>query len=241
MIKGLYKYELSNYLLSGKEIAPLLAFIGWIGIAYTIGPIKILKSFGLSSLVIFLIMLIISIGYANIGNHMIEQSFYVKLKNKRNMYLSKVLVILTLSFAISVLGILLPMLIDITSKVALFSRTPTILDLSAGFLLLFTASFSGGIIGLFLNKRVIKQHRVTIILSVFIGLLTILRGTLNEDFFFLRFITWILPPVYELSSHFCNIEYFHVNDAFLYFIWMILYTLAAIFFYVKLMLHKDFD
>lgn len=69
----------------------------------------------------------------------------------------------------------------------------------------------------------------------------ILKGPIGEEFPPTRLLTWILPPVYDLSVNYCKEDYFSLSANGIYFLWLAGYTGIEIFFYIWMMKRKKFE
>jgi hypothetical protein len=188
-----------------------------------------------------MLMLMLSISYASVNNPMIEQSIFIKTKHKFDIYTSKILITFLFCALLTLFGIILPIIINMRSDFALFDRNPTTIDWVFGAILLLVNGFSGGLIGLFANRRIITKHRTAVLFMSFIGLCTIFKGNISADFFLFKFIAWVLPPVFDLCATYTTNDTIQFNDIGLELLWMLGNNSMLITIYIKIMLYKRFE
>lgn len=240
MLKYIFRFEKEKYLHSGKIILPLILLCGYLGFAYSISPQKILDSFSLNALIIFLLMLAVGVMYDSANSPMIEMSIIVKLKRKELLHLGKAMVIAYVSLMFTLISLTIPVLSHIANHMALFDRQIVLTDILSGAILFFLVSMCGGMLGLFANHRILNNRGVIVGLSAMAGLASITKVSLNQDFFLTKFITWILPPVNDISIAYCSGLYFSLQNTAVYFLWLLLYTAALLVTYVKVMVHLGY-
>jgi len=241
MLKSIVKYEADKLTHSSKIMIPIIIYAAYMGFAYTIAPLGILSSFGICNLVLFLIMLAIGVMYDDINNQMIEQAIYVRLENKTFLYWGRICLLLCISLLFSVLSVLLPVILHLSGGGALFDRAVTASDLFSGLCLFFITAAVGGVLGLLANRRVLNNRSMLIGISTVIGIASIVRVSIIESTTWGKFFTWMLPPVSELSISYAGDAYFSIGNTYKYFIWMIFYLAAVIFFYLWIMHKKGFE
>ncbi len=241
MLKAVYRYEMDKLLKSSKLIVPLLILVAYIGIAYSIAPLEILSSFSICSLVLFMLMISVGVMQDDVNDSMIEQTILVKLRRKELFYLGKVALIGVVSIVFSLVSVLLPLFIHVFRGSMLFSREIVISDVLSSFVLFWLFGFCGGMIGIFTNHRIIPNRKTAIMFCIAFGLLAIIKGAITERFEFLQYITWILPPVHDLSVAYCQNTYFRFSQTWIYFVWFTGYIGIEILAYVKIMRKRGFE
>lgn len=241
MNKGIVKYKLSGYVRSGKGIVPIVIFVAWQGMMYSIGPVEVLGSFGLCSLLIFAIMLSISIIFSSYRNPMIEMSYLVKVKDKKQVYTANLVVIYLFSGGLTIVGLVIPVLFYITGGFTLYCRPLRVSDILAGGALMFLVAICGGIIGQFADKNIISNQKVAVLSGITIALLVLLKEGLIEKVPTLKYILYILPPVSDLAKKFNEMQEFILLQSIGYFLWIIAYISVLHFLYVKIVLFKKMD
>ena len=113
-------------------------------------------------------------------------------------------------------------------------------DLVSAFFLFWLIGICGGVTGL-LQQPFIQKKRSGPAVRGLLGLVIILKGPIGEEFPPTRLLTWILPPVYDLSVNYCKEDYFSLSANGIYFLWLAGYTGIEIFLYIWMMKRKKFE
>lgn len=237
----IFRYEKEKYKHSSRMILPAILLFFYLGFAYSMAPQYVLDSFSICSLVVFLLMLAMGVMYEDISFPMIDQTVFIKTEKKELLFAGRCLLVTYISLEIAAVSALYPFLCDLVNQKGLFMRHLTAADIISAFFLFWLIGVSGGITGLFANRRIFQKRETALILSVLMGLVIVLKGAVGEKFAAVRLVTWILPPVYDLSVNYCAEEYFHLSGLWIYFLWMAAYTMLEAWLYVKIMVRKKFE
>lgn len=241
MLKALYRYEKDKLLHSGKFVLPLLLLFGYIAIAYAVGPLNILDSFSICALVVFVLMLAMGAMLTALSEPMIEQTMLVKLPRKSYLHLGKVLVIATAAIVFALIAALGPLLLHVLAGSRLFSRAVVFSDIASGIALFFLMGLCGGTLGLLENPRILPGRKTAVLLGALAGLLAIIKGALIRALGALKFVLWLLPPVYDASVAYSAQYYFSFADTWPSLLWLAAYTAAEIVAYTLIMRLKRFE
>lgn len=237
----IFRYEREKYKHSSRMILPAILLFFYLGFAYSMAPQYVLDSFSICSLVVFLLMLAMGIMYEDISFPMIDQTVFIKTEKKELLFAGRCLLVAYVSLETAAVSTLYPLLCDLVNKKGLFMRHLTAVDIVSAFFLFWLIGLSGGITGLFANRRIFQKRETALILSVLTGLIIVLKGAVGEKFAAVRLVTWILPPVYDLSVNYCAEEYFDISRLWIYFLWMAAYIVLEIWIYIKIMVWKKFE
>lgn len=224
-IKNLVRLERDQYLHSTRMLFPFILYAGYLVIAYNVAPQNILDSFSVCSLMVFICMLAIGVMYDEISSDMIEQAVLVKMEQGYILYLAKVLFLSIVSCLLATLSIIYPVVIHLINGSSFFTRNFVISDILSGFFLFFLTGTSGALLGLFVNKRVIHKRSIGILIAFFLAFAIIVKGSINEEFAFTQLITWVFPPVYNLSISYSLGDYFSLNETIFNYIWLLVYCI----------------
>lgn len=194
-----------------------------------------------NSLVVFLLMLAMGVMYEDIIFPMIDQTVFIKTEEKGLLFGGRCLLVAYISLETAAVSAVYPFLCDLVNKKGLLMRPLTAADIISAFFLFWIIGISGGITGLFANRRIFHKRETALILSVLMGLIIVLKGAVGEKFAVVRLVTWVLPPVYDLSVNYCAEEYFHFSRLWIYFFWMAAYTVLETWIYIKIMVRKKFE
>ncbi len=235
MLKALCRFEMDKLLKSSRLVVPLLILFAYIGIAYAVGPLRVASSFGICSLVLFVLMVSIGVMEDGLGYAMIEQTMLVRLRNKSLFYLGKAALMAAVSLVFAAISVLAPVLIDLMNGGTLFSRGVVLSDILSGFVLFALSGMCGGVTGLFAHHRIIQNRKTAILLCIAFALLTIIKGAMNSQVQALVYVTWILPPVHDLSVSYSKGDFFNFGSTWMYFLWLAGYIAIQIVAYVAIL------
>lgn len=235
------RYETEKLLKSRKWMVPAILFIMYLGMSYSVGPLDILSCFGICSLVVFIGILAVFFMCNDLPYQAMDQTVFIRISSKKSFYMGKVLLVGKVSMAGAAISILVPIIQYVVNGKGFFTTAFTVGKGISGFILFFLSGFCGGMTALLLNDRFVPKKEVSIVLCIFAALLTIIKGGLHEKFPVTKLVSWVLPPLYDLSY-----AYSHGNDSLfrdtgIYFLWMLIYLVLQVLFYVWMMDRKRWE
>lgn len=236
MLKAFMNLGNKNYLKSNKIIIPLIAFLAYFGFAYSVGPQKVIVSFISQAIYMFFIMVAIAVTYCDSEHEVLEQILIMKAghKNKPLIYISKILVLSRILAIMTLISTIYPFFRYYFGFSSLFDRSPLVSDGILGMIVIFEFGFLGLLIGLIFNQTWIHARKVQICIVVLIALLAVVQNQIIEDFFILRYVAWILPPINSISQQINQNEYASINA-----FWALgkglIYCVAYVFLYLAIM------
>ncbi|MCM1161788.1 MAG: hypothetical protein NC412_11240 [Roseburia sp.] len=235
------KYETEKLLKSRKWMVPAILLIMYLGMSYSVGPLDILSSFGICSLVVFLGMLAVFFMCNDIHAQTMDQTVFIRISNKKSFYTGKVLLVGKVSMIGAAVSILVPVIQYVVNGKDFFTSSFTAGKGVSGFILFFLCGFCGGMTALLLNDRLVPKKEASIALCILAALLAIVKGGLHEKFPVTKLVSWVLPPLYDLSYAYSHGSDFLFRDTGIYFLWMLFYLVLQILFYVWVMDKKRFE
>lgn len=241
MLKAVCRFERDRILRSSKLMAPLLLLIAYIGIAYSMAPLSVPGSFGICSLAVFMLALSVGVMCDDLHIPAIDGTIFVKMRRAWYFYLAKALTMAWVSLVFSLVSVFAPLLIHVFTGSSLFDRAVVFSDIYSGLALLWLVAMSGGMAGLFASYRLIRGRKAAIALAALFGVLVIVKGAMNNAAEPLKFITWILPPVYDISTAYGANRYFDMGGMWMYFAWLTVYVAIEIVLYIRIMLKRGFE
>jgi hypothetical protein len=241
VLKSIISYERDKIFHSSKLIIPILVLIVFFGVAYAYAPVNILNSFSFSSLVVYFFMLSIGVMNDDLSYPMIDQSIIVKMKHRSYFYVGKVFLIILIGFALSLISVGIPLLINAAINNTLFIRGVVLSDVISGVVLFWLIGISGGVSGLYANNRIYSNRKVAVTLSVLFGVYVVIEGPVIAQLPMLGFFRWLFPPVYELSAVYSKTSFFDINNSLFIFLWLVAYIIIEIVFYVIIMMKRKFE
>lgn len=240
MLKAMLGLEKEKLFQSGKMLIPFVLLLGYLGLAYSVSPQKILPSFSICGLVIFLVLLSMGVINDDLRCPMIEQAQYVRIEKKRQIFEARILLIFVLSTLCAFLALLYPVIVQISNGGHYFTRQFRISDLISGFVLFFLCGAAGGVLGLFFNSRIFQKRRTPLALSVVFAIFTLIRESVCETVPAAKLIFWILPPVQNFCIQYAKREYFSLRNTGLSGLVLVLYICILCVVYIKMMEHMKF-
>lgn len=223
IIYELLGYQYKQYILSAKWIMPMIALIVILSVMYSVIPVKVVNSFSIMSLLVFLIMVWIGVTNQNMEPEVSEQIIILRLKSERKYYISQVLFMGMLSVAMTIVSIGIPILNNILHSGGVFGRKIIWSDIIGGFMLMSSCAFVGAMVGGLFHFRIINEKAIGIGATFFMALLAITRIGVIAKCPVSRFVLWIVPPVSDVVSWFSNTEYFDMEKIIIAFGLLILY------------------
>lgn len=240
MLKAVCRFERDRMLRSSKLMVPLLLLIAYTGIAYSMAPLSIPGSFGICSLVVFMLALGVGVMCDDLHIPAIDGTIFVKMRRTWYFYLAKTLTLAWVSLLFSLISVFAPLLIHVFGG-SLFDRVVVFSDIYSGLALFWLVAMSGGMAGLFANYRIIRGRKAAIALAALFGVLAIVKGAINNAAEPLKFLTWILPPVYDISTAYGANKYFDPGGMWMYFAWLAVYVAIKIALYIRIMQKRGFE
>jgi hypothetical protein len=237
MLRAFMSLGNKNYLKSNKIILPAIAFLAYFGMAYSVGPQKVIPSLVTQAIYVFFIMAAIAVTYCDSEHEVLEQILIMKAgnNNKPLIYISKILVLSRILAIMTIISTAYPFFRYYFGFSGLFDRSPGILDAILGIVVIFEFGFLGLLIGLIFNQTWLHSRKAQICIIVLIALLAVIQNRVVEDIFALRFIIWIIPPISSISQQINLNEYVSINV-----FWALgkgfIYCVVYVFLYLAIML-----
>lgn len=220
---------------------PAILFIMYLGMSYSVGPLDILSSFGICSLIVFVGMTALFFMYNGIHYQAMDQTVFIRISGKKSFYTAKVLLVGKVSMIVAAISVLAPVIQYIINGKDFFTAPLTTEKVISGFVLCFLSGFCGGMTAILLNDRFIPKKEASIALCILVVLLTIVKGGLHEKFSFAKWVSWVLPPLYDLSFAYSHGNNCLIRDTGIYFLWMWFYLVLQVLFYVTFMDKKRWE
>ncbi|PKM59547.1 MAG: hypothetical protein CVU99_12810 [Firmicutes bacterium HGW-Firmicutes-4] len=239
-MKNLLVYHFKTYLKSYKLLLPFLIYLIYLFAAYGIMPFSVVSSFSESAGVLFFIMAYVGFSYAELENPVTEQLILLRIKNDNLYYLSRLTLLLIIGFAMSLLGLLYPLILNVVNNDHLFTRSLQLADVAIGFFLHSLMAFLGAMTGSFFHPRIIKNRKIAVLLLFFVTVMGISKGALADYFPQTRLIAWVFPPVFDILASFTSQEFFAVPAMALPVTLTIAYGLVLMTGQIQLLKHSKF-
>jgi len=205
---SLIKYHYQLYIKTNKYIMPALIWIVFLNLSYSQKPLDIVSSTLLSISVLFFVMLWVAISYMESVDPVSEQILLLKVKNRNTYYRSKNVFVFMLGTAYSLIGIAFPIMENAMNGFSMFTRPLTIWDILCAFILHMLTAILGGTLGILFQPRCIKNRKEALMIVSLIALISIAKTGINHSFLFAKYVTWLFPPLSDISTYFNENVYF---------------------------------
>ncbi|WP_010296952.1 hypothetical protein [Clostridium senegalense] len=227
--KELLKYHFMVYMKSNKIIMPFLVWMICMYTVYSTSPISIVSDFIISMICLFYIMVWIGLAYIEIEDPVLEQLLILKVENENIYNISKTLFLAFIGIVMSLIGVVIPIIINIITGFQLFTRELTIIDISSAFILYSFIGLLGTVTGTLLHPRIMKNRKMAVIMTFTIALMSMIKGPMNTEIPSTCFITWIFPPLFNITQRFTGKEYFIMQDVVSVLLYISVYSSIIIF------------
>lgn len=219
----LIRYQFRQYVLSAKYVMPVIVLCAVFSVMYGVMPVKIVSSFAIMGLVLFLLMAWVGVTCQEVEPEVSGQIILLRVKSERMYYVSQVLLIAVLSVLASVLSVVLPVIKHFVYHRGLFSRDIVGTDIVGGFLLMYACSFVGGMVGEIFSPYIIRKREMGIGLTVLLALVSVTRIGVVQEFPVSRWVLWIVPPVSDVVGWFTREEVYDMASVMRAFVLLMLY------------------
>lgn len=209
---ALLKYHFTLYLNTNKFILPMIAWLAFMYISYSIKPQDVVSSFVISSTCLFFIMLWVSFSYLESTDIISEQLIILKTEKQSIYYFSKDIFLIFIGIIMSIIGVAFPIIQNALNGFSLFRRTVTIWDTFSALLLHIILVTLGCSLSSLFQPRCMKNRKLAIELLLFIVIISIVKIEIIQKIPEVKYITWILPPISEIQDCFSNKDIFYFSD-----------------------------
>ena len=233
MLISVLKYHFKMYMKSYKYIMPFLFLWIYIAMTYWMKPLDIIGSMVSSATLIFALMIWIGFTYCNSVDLIAEEVLILKIKSHTRYWIYKIIFMSIVGLFFSLLSIGIPLIINLIYNI--FKYPVTFTDVFVSFLIHVPLSIIGALIGMLLQPRIISNRKMAMLGAIFIGVMTIAKEPIINDFPYAKYIMWIFPPINEISKAYLNLKHFNIPNLIVPLIIMIIYIFIESFVLIKRM------
>ena len=205
------KYQYKQYMLSAKYVMPEIVLALLLAAMYSMTPLKIVNSFSVMGLFVFMIMVWVGITNFDVEPEVSEQILVLRLQSERKYYVIHVVFVGLVSIVVTAVTIMIPVLMNLLKGGGVFGRNIIWSDITGGCLLTFACAFVGGMVGELFHPRIVKNRVAGYGLTVLSVLLSLVHVGMIEKFPFSKWFTWMVPPVSDVVSWFSNQDYYDLS------------------------------
>lgn len=241
MFAGLLRYEKDRVLHSGKMIVPLLVYIIYLYFENSVKPQSVLPTFGVGSVVAFLVMISFGYIYHDLSTPLIDGAMLVKFKNRKLFYMAKVCVTGVTALGLALITVAYEVLENVLNGMRLFDRMVYPKDLISALLVISVCAFCGGMIGLLCNDKIFAMRELRVMAAVLAGMLSAAKIVIATSVAGFHYIAWLLPMVLDLNVAYSHCDYVEWGTILPYIVGVVIYTVVLIILYVWLMDKKGLE
>ena len=218
-----------------RLIVPILIICIFQRFSYSITPVDFTDNMVLYANLIFFIIAYMGFSYCEIQDSITEQIAFLKVRNSNVYWSSKILFMWILGIVISMIGVILPVVINTLSGGTLFHRKVELIEVILAIVINILVGLKGVLLGMIFQTKIIGDRNRAIIGIILIALISVIKGPLVNEFPLAKAITWILPPVYDIANSCALLGRFSLSVLAIPLIYGVIYILIGFIIYIKLM------
>ncbi|MBP2654337.1 MAG: hypothetical protein H6Q73_1906 [Firmicutes bacterium] len=236
-MRNLMLYMLQYYVRSYRYVSVLVVFIICTALIYSYKPISLGSNYSLTCTLMFLVSAWLAAGFIEVEAITQQQLTILYAKSENRYYMAKILLVWLLSFILSSIIIVYPVIFDF------FVRPISGPELVGVFLAHGATGLLGIAVAVLFEARLISNRRTAILALV--ALLTVSAAgiILIKEYPFATYLSWILPPVSLMAEELMSLDLDEPTSYFSFVVAMgysVLYSGILLVLYVKLMKRKLF-
>lgn len=202
---SLIKYHLHSYMKSNKYLMPLVSYLIVLGLICSSATPKtsISSLYIISIILVYLFMIWSGFAFAECEDIITEQIVLLKTRKKSYYYITKIVFAVSWGAIFAIASIILPSLWKLLCQII---GIDTFYGLSfqvvlTAFIIHLVAGMLGAVVGFLWHPRIMVNRKIAGIGAFSLGVLGIIKGPLSSSLPFVKYITVLLPPVYELANN----------------------------------------
>jgi len=212
----LVKYYCSVFLTKVRSYPPLALWLTALFLMYEQPPVNMVQGYIPTTMLIFFIM--VWFGYLFLSDFdTVTEHLIILQTNSRIVYaVSKILFLLAISLAVSVIGGAFPVVVDLVTRARgaiYFADGIRIADLFGGLILHFIVGTLGVSVAFLFHPNHNKRNdAITIVMLLSFALLAFVKHQIFNFEGALRHLLLVFTPVYEIISRFSDKSVFILRD-----------------------------
>ena len=226
------------YIRTFKYVPILLIFTAVIGITYTQKRILLWNTYSFTINIIFFFAAWISIGFFDSEDTIQQQLSFLRSNSKISYYLSKIISIWIISVFFNIVIVFTPILFN------MFKPPVFWYEVAFALIIHIFISLLGISVSAFFQTRILPDRRTALAGLFLLLLVSSLQVIMVKSFAFLKYITWLLPPVSFVSEKMLSLGgtsiYFMMSSISSCIIYILLYSMLLMGLYFKIILRKMF-
>lgn len=205
------RYQTRVYLRSNKPIMPFAVLILLVGLLYAVMPVLPADSYAASATVLSFVSAWLGLSYAEVEDPVSEQLIVLKLGSIVKYQAAYTLFLVLVGLAAGALAVVLPLIQYAIHGEALYEVQVNVSTVLYALVLHTCVAFMGTSTGAFFHPRLFPNRQITLLLICFALLLGFVKIGLHRMFPFTAALTWIFPPISEISETFSGMGLFSLG------------------------------
>lgn len=191
------------YKKSNKWLMPLIGWAIFIYLNYSVMPQEYTSTMLNSATIMFLLMAWTVQTFLASLDGVLEQIVVTRLSKKQSYWAQPVIFVGWLSFIFSLVGMTLPVFLNIIQGQGLFRRAVSFEEMVCSFFIHLLFCLLGGLIALIIQPRYFfNDAKISNILLLLVGLISIVGNTMAEKIPGFQFVVWLFPPLSKVIAYF---------------------------------------
>lgn len=240
VIGNVLRYHARVYARTNKFIMPFSALLIALSGIYAYSPFRPVEAFAFSSTVCFFIMVWIGFTYPEIEDPVSQQLLVLKVRSEAKYWVCNILFMFLLAACVSLFAVLFPIIPHVAKGFTLFRPQLTVSDAGFALILHVLVSCMGIAVGMFFHPRIFPDRKAALLFALFLTVLGSVKIGIHRAFPPAAVITWLLPPVSDITGIFAGKDAFALQDIALAALWAALYASALLGGQVYLLIKKKF-
>ena len=193
-------YLLRSYVRTSRPLMPFLTLLLLTGLLYGTKPVQAADSYTVSTTILCFASTWIGLTYCEVQSPVSEQLLVLKLGGIVRYQLAYTLSLMVVGLCAALLCTLLPLLLHVVNGFTLYDPPVNLPTVLFSVLLHFCAAFMGTATGAFFHPRYVPERKNALLFICFVLVVAFVKVGLHDRLPFARGITWLFPPIAELSE-----------------------------------------
>jgi hypothetical protein len=228
-------YQAACYFRTNKIILPAVVWIFGLIFTYSVKPNGIIASYSVTGILLFVVIAWVSYSYINSFDE-VQEKLLILEANELTFYHTVVMFLFCIGCILALSAVGVPFLYYLYYGRSFYSRVFHWYDFFHGLSYHLAVIPMGIISGLFFQKRIMRDRKSSILLTVLVVILSICSGFIT----FFKFLVFIVPPIYPMLKISGNGDYFNGIGVFASLVISVVYFSVTYSLYLFLLQKKKF-
>ncbi|MBO4456552.1 MAG: hypothetical protein J5802_02400 [Butyrivibrio sp.] len=215
-------YRLHRYFAGSKPVFPMIIILCFIGSMYTFKPMDVISGYIISGVFVFGLMTFVTFNIGGSEEKVEEQILFLRGNSLIDYYISRELGLIVICALYSFITAIAPVFVNAMNGFNFFTRSLTVHDVVMGIILLFGSGLAGTLIGDLLNLRIMKNRKLSLMLTAMIALLTFSNDGIQQKVSYLGILKFLLPPIMTPAKIFSGADVINTGKMLIIFLQIII-------------------